>query len=117
MQANGIDFVPMIYGNCCGIDDLPGSLPDSAKTLLGFNEPNHWCASALWLHLEPGRIRDAVPIHIWRDVRCCRLHAGKSLGYTPPRLPSCGPSCRRPPRSAACAWAPLLQPPAAPTAS
>ena len=116
MQANGIDFVPMIYGNCCGIDDLPGSLPDSAKTLLGFNEPNHWCASALWLHSEPGRIRDAVPF-ISGVMSDAVLDAGKSPGYTPPRLPSCGPSCRRLPRSAACAWAPQLQPPAAPTAS
>ena len=61
MQADSVDFVPMIYGDCCGINDLPGSLPDTAKTLLGFNEPNHWCASALLL-LGPGPIWDAIPL-------------------------------------------------------
>ncbi len=40
-QAEGVDFVPMIYGNCCGLEDLPGGLPENATVLLGFNEPNH----------------------------------------------------------------------------
>ena len=61
MQANKIDFVPMVYGNCCGIDDLPGSLPDTAQTLLGFNEPNHWCASALH-YTGLGHNSGAVPL-------------------------------------------------------
>ena len=34
----------MIFGNCCGLDDLPGGLPENATELLGFNEPDHWCA-------------------------------------------------------------------------
>ena len=69
IQANGIDFVPMIYGNCCGIDDLPGSLPDTAKTLLGFNEPNHWCVS-----LMPEGMSDAVHLGLscsTRDQAAC----------------------------------------------
>lgn len=40
-QAEGIDFVPMIWGNCCGLEDLPGGLPEKSTVLLGFNEPNH----------------------------------------------------------------------------
>ena len=68
MQANGIEFAPMIYGNCCGIDDLPGSLPDTAKTLLGFNEPNHWCASAL-LCLGP----DALETPSHRALEGCQM--------------------------------------------
>ncbi len=39
-QGAGVQFVPMIYGNCCGIGD-PDSLPENATALLGFNEPNH----------------------------------------------------------------------------
>lgn len=40
-QVEDIDFVPMIYGNCCGLEDLPSGLPETATVLLGFNEPNH----------------------------------------------------------------------------
>ena len=35
-----MQFVPMIWGNCCGINE-PDSLPQNATVLLGFNEPNH----------------------------------------------------------------------------
>jgi hypothetical protein len=41
--------VPMIYGNCCGLDQLPEGLPPNATVLLGFNEPNHMCAAAFFL--------------------------------------------------------------------
>lgn len=34
-------FVPMIYGWCCGLNDLPDGLPEGSTELLGFNEPNH----------------------------------------------------------------------------
>ena len=52
LQESGIAFVPMIYGNCCGLDQLPEGLPDNITTILGFNEPNHMCAAAHLKHKQ-----------------------------------------------------------------
>lgn len=47
LQVLGVDFVPMIYGNCCGLEQLPDGLPQNTSALLGFNEPNHMCVTYL----------------------------------------------------------------------
>jgi hypothetical protein len=60
-QVKDIDFVPMIYGNCCGLEDLPSGLPEDATVLLGFNEPNHGSAPGQ-ADMQHGVLRLTVPV-------------------------------------------------------
>jgi Glycosyl hydrolase catalytic core len=56
----GVEFVPMIWGGDFNVDDVVNKIPDDARFLLGFNEPNFNSqanltpqkAAALWPSLE-----------------------------------------------------------------
>lgn len=58
--AQQVEFVPMVWGGQFDVDDLVGRIPDGARYLLGFNEPNFYSqanltpeeAAALWPQLE-----------------------------------------------------------------
>ena len=56
----GVDFVPMVWGKNFDVDEVVSAIPDTAKYLLGFNEPNFGVqsdmtpeeAAALWPQVE-----------------------------------------------------------------
>lgn len=59
-SAAGLEFAPMVWGDGFSVNDVVANIPQGAKVLLGFNEPNFFeqadlsasQAAALWPQLE-----------------------------------------------------------------
>ncbi|BDA43889.1 probable alkali-sensitive linkage protein 1 [Coccomyxa sp. Obi] len=82
MVESGVDFVPMIYGNCCGLDQLPDGLPENTTVLLGFNEPNH---------MEESNLTPEAAAQLWPRLQAAAEKLGARLGS--PAAAVCGAYC------------------------
>lgn len=82
-RADGVEFVPMIWGGTFDVSTAVGHIPNDAEWLLGFNEPNFGSQSNLSASAAAG---------LWPEVE--QIADAHSLFLVSPAVNFCGGSCQ-----------------------
>ncbi len=80
-QNFGMEFVPMVWGGTFDVDQVISQIPDGAKYLLGFNEPNFKSQA----NLSPSEAAA-----LWPKIE--EIAKAKNLKIVSPAVNYCGPS-------------------------
>jgi hypothetical protein len=80
--ALGVEFVPMVWGGSFDVDDVVSKIPDDARYLLGFNEPNFTSQA----NLTPQQAAS-----LWPKLE--QIASKKHLSLVSPAINYCGGGC------------------------
>lgn len=77
-----VEFVPMRWGNNYDIEDVANGIPDDARTILGFNEPNFY---------SQANLSAAQSAAMWPELEA--VADAKGLALVSPAVNFCGGGC------------------------
>ena len=83
-KTAGVEFVPMVWGGTPNVDQVSASIPDGAKYLLAFNEPNFGAQS----NITAQRAAELWPVFE-------QVAARKNLKLVSPAVNYCGGNCNQ----------------------
>jgi hypothetical protein len=81
-EALGIEFVPMVWGGQFDVNQVVGQIPDGARYLLGFNEPNF---------RNQANLTPQQAAALWPSVQ--EIARRKNLKIVSPAVNYCGGAC------------------------
>ncbi len=78
----GVEYVPMVWGGTFNVDTMVREIPQGARYLLGFNEPNFF---------SQANLSAARAAELWPDVQ--RIAEQRNLALVSPAVNFCGGGC------------------------
>lgn len=83
-RGENVEYVPMVWGGTFESDELIAKIPDGARFLLGFNEPNFGAPQA--------NLSSARAAELWPEVE--RIADERGLVLVSPAVNYCGGNCQ-----------------------